>query len=247
MTITMRISIELVPRNEAALLEELAIVRHHLSGVETINIPDLPRFDVRSWSGCVLTKQSFPHAIPHIRAIDLHPDRPLPMGALLVAHGIDEVLIITGDSIPGAIPRGSSLEIIRKFKKELPHIKIYAALDPYRSSIQQELDYLKQKLEAGADGFFTQPFFDIRFMEIYADLLAEIPIFWGISPVTTERSQAYWTRRNRVVFPKRFQPTLEWNQHFAKQALIFAKERGGHLYFMPIQTDIRSYLEPILQ
>ncbi len=50
---------------------------------------------------------------------------------------------------------------------------IYAGLDPYRDSLQSELNYTNEKLEAGADGLFTQPFFDLRWMEIYADHLPQ--------------------------------------------------------------------------
>ena len=46
------ISIELVPRSVESLEQELARVREHFPGVGTVNIPDLLRFEMRSWQGC---------------------------------------------------------------------------------------------------------------------------------------------------------------------------------------------------
>ncbi len=245
-----RVSIELVPRDAAALEGELQLVQERFSAVSLINIPDLPRFDLRSWEGCVLAKKRFSHAVPHIRAVDFDLTKPLPMVELLREAGIDEVLVVQGDPHPDPdYPRyeaSNSVEIIAKFKREMPGVRVYAAIDPYRYGFREEYEYCQRKLDAGADGFFTQPFFDLRLMEIYAEILTDCQIFWGVSPVTTERSRSYWEKRNRVLFPKGFEPTLAWNREFAARALRFARDSGTHIYFMPIRTDINDYLDGIL-
>ena len=41
----MRISLELVPRNKESVLEEVGKITKNLKKVNTINIPDLLRFD----------------------------------------------------------------------------------------------------------------------------------------------------------------------------------------------------------
>lgn len=242
------LSIELVPRGKTELEEESALIKKRFPDIDLINIPDLTRFPLRAWEGCVVAKKHYPRAIPHIRALDINPDAPLPMMALLRENAIEEVLIVTGD--PHTDPKVAQFEvnavdIIKKFKREMPEIKVYAAVDPYRSGFQKESHYLLEKKEAGADGFFTQPFFDLRFMEIYAEILAGHEVFWGVSPVMTETSKAYWEKRNMVVFPKDFQPTLDWNTAFAKQAIQFAKEHHTHIYFMPILIDLVHYLEGV--
>ena len=38
-------------------------------------------------------------------------------------------------------------------------------------SMKKELDYTKKKIDAGADGLFSQPFFDLNLAEIYLDQL----------------------------------------------------------------------------
>lgn len=240
------VSFELVPRDHESLNEELEMIKMGFEAVSLINIPDLPRFSMRSWEGCALARQHFATAIPHIRARDINPDLPLPMVGYLREHGIDQVLIVTGDVHPDPFfPQYTigSVDVIRKFKVEMPEVKVYAAIDPYRSGFQEEMSYVREKLNAGASGFFTQPFFDLRLMEIYAELLEGLDIYWGISPVTNKQSQGYWEKRNLAVFPRSFQPTEEWNLEFAHLAMDFAIQRGQHVYFMPINRDLKSYLE----
>ncbi len=244
-----RISIELVPRSRSGLRAELEMVRAHLPGIDTVNIPDFPRFSTRSWAGCALAR---PHhqAIPHIRAVDINPREPLPMLETLATHGITEVLIITGDApadMSARVYDVDAVDVIRRFRRELPDVRVYAGLDPYRQSFARERDYLERKLDAGAVGFFTQPFFDLRLMDAYADLMPEgADVWWGATTVTTEQTLNYWRARNHAVFPRSFEPTLDWNRAFAAATLQFARERAQHVYFMPVRADVREYLEGIV-
>lgn len=245
-----RVSIELVPRDLESLGAELQTVRDCLPGVDTVNVPDLLRFKLRSWHGCAAARAHLPNTIPHIRAIDIDPRKPLPMADELLRGGIREVLIVAGDApsdLRHRVYETTSLEIIRKFARELPELRVYAGLDPYRQGFTRERDYAQAKLEAGAVGFFTQPFFDLRLMDLYAELLpAEAEVFWGVTSVTTARTQGYWQTRNRAIFPRGFAPTLDWNRQLARQALDFARERGQHIYFMPLRASVRDYLEGIV-
>lgn len=244
-----RISIELVPRDASTLREELRLVQEHFASVRMINLPDLPRFPLRAWDGCAIARDFFPDTIPHIRAIDIRVDEPLEMLETLRTLGIQEILVVTGDidtNHPPPANASTVLQAIRRFKEAIPEMRVYAALDPYRQGLRQEYLYLQEKLAAGADGFFTQPFFDLHLMEMYGELLAGMPVFWGVSPVTTEPSRLYWEKRNGVLFPRHFEPTLAWNRQFAQQALAFARNSKTHIYFMPIRTHVVHYLEGIL-
>ncbi|MCH3959265.1 MAG: hypothetical protein LKE51_07505 [Selenomonas sp.] len=46
-----RVSVELVPREEESLRNELTLLQQYQEQVDVINIPDLLRFDLRSWQG----------------------------------------------------------------------------------------------------------------------------------------------------------------------------------------------------
>lgn len=241
----MRLSVELVPRSLESLALEVQAVCTHLPKVTTINIPDLLRYPLRSWQACAHVKRYLPDVIVHLRAIDFNPRAPFALGDFLRAHGLKQLLVIAGDApvdMSHTVYGTSTLEMIRFLRRELPEATLYAGLDPYRQSFQQELAYAWQKLEAGASGLFTQPFFDLRLMEVYAELLPATTLFWGVTSVTSERSMRYWQTRNRAIFPQSFRPTLAYNRQLLQAALEFAGARGDNLYVMPIRADLLRYL-----
>lgn len=244
-----RISLELVPRTLSALTSEMQAINKQFGDLDTINIPDLLRFETRSWDACIEGKKYFRHTIPHIRSMDFDLSRPFPLTEKLQQHDISEVLLITGD-MPQDMGRRvydtEVTEFIRFFKRNLPQVKVYASIDSYRSGVYQELHYIRKKVDAGADGFFTQPFFDMRLLEMYADQLQGIDVYWGVSPVLSAGSQNYWETKNHVVFPKDFEPTMDWNARFGKQVLEFARNNNANVYFMPIRADIIDYLRHIM-
>lgn len=246
----MEISLELVPNSKEQLIEELSLVKDFYKEIEVINIPELIRFAIRSWEGCNIARDYFNRAIPHIRAIDIDLSKPLPMKEELVNGKIKEVLVLAGD--PPAdkskvVYNTTSIDIVKKFKQELPDIKVYCAIDQYRDSIKNEIEYAKSKLEAGADGFFTQPFFDLRLLELYEEMLENTNTYFGLSPVLSKSSMNYWNEKNNVIFPKGFQPNLEWNAEFSKKALSFLNDKNKKAYLMPIQTDLKKYLDSIFK
>lgn len=241
----MRISVELVPRGEAALLEDARIVRAVMPQANAFNIPDLMRFPMRSWDACKLTSRILPASIPHIRAIDIPPGDDLPLAATIQTAGLDEVLVVRGDpphDLSHKTYPNSSEDIIRRFKRRCPSLRVYAGFDPYRVGLRDEIMAVHRKLDAGADGFFTQPMFDLRMLEICAEILQGQEVFWGIAPVLGARSRAYWETTNRVIFPLSFAPTLEWNRNFAAKAVQTIRSLGNNVYFMPIRVNLTEYL-----
>ncbi|NQZ56020.1 MAG: methylenetetrahydrofolate reductase [Lentisphaeraceae bacterium] len=244
-----RISLELVPRSEQALLDDLNCVKDHFPQLDTVNIPDIIRFPLRSWTACQTAAPYITNRIPHIRSIDFTMDNPQEILDVIHNNSLKEVLIVSGDppqDLSRKVYRTSATKIISFLRKELPDLKVYAALDPYRSGLKAEIDYVQKKVDAGAQAVFTQPFFDVRYMDIYAEQLHGLDIYWGVSPVLGERSRSYWENRNHAFFPKDFESTLEWNIAFAKEALAYVRERGDNIYFMPIRTDLQKYLGGIL-
>ena len=158
------------------------------------------------------------------------------------------VLIVQGDK-PQETSRNvygtKSINLISTIRQYYPNLKIYAALDPYRQGMSEEIRYAHQKIDAGINGFFSQPFFDLRLLEMYEEQLRGIDIFWGVSPVLNEKSKRYWEVKNKVVFPSDFSYSLSWNQSFGRELLEFSLERGNSVYFMPIKADTKEYLEGI--
>jgi methylenetetrahydrofolate reductase (NADPH) len=241
----MRISVELVPRNSADLLNDATIVRAVMPEADAFNIPDLSRFSLHSWEACAITRELMPASIPHIRAIDIPPGGDIPLARAMLEARLSEVLVVQGDPPHDLSQRTyphTSVEIIRRFKKHHPELKVFAAFDPYRQSFQDELKAVGQKLDAGADGFFTQPIFDLRLLQICAEMLQGQSVFWGIAPVVGDRSRSYWETTNKIVFPAGFRSTLDWSREFAKSALPVIRSLDANVYFMPIRVDLASYL-----
>ena len=243
------ISIELVPRSEEAITTEVDLIRTDFPTVEMVNIPDLLRFDLRSWEACALARRQLPRAIPHIRAMDYPVKSAGKLASRLAALGLRDALIVQGDSpqdLARPVHPTTSAELIRALNDVDPGLRLYAAFDPYRRGLRSELESVQEKIAAGASGLFTQPFFDLQFMQVCADLLPEIETFWGVSPVTSAGSRRYWEVKNRAVFPSAFEPTLAWNRDFASGALDWADRKSTNLYFMPIRVGLSEYLRGLL-
>jgi len=243
------ISIELVPRSAASLDAELALVRERFPQVDLVNVPDLLRFPLRSWEACAQARRVVSRAIPHLRAMDFRPDAPFSLREKLALAGIDTVLVVTGDppqDLSHRVHPTTPVELIRRIKREAPELRVFAALDPYRAGVREELGYARAKLDAGADGLFSQPLFDRRLLDVWSEQLAGVDVFWGVTPAVGARTRAYWERKNRAFFPADFAPTLAWSRGFAAAALAWARERDASLYFMPIRTDLVEWLDGIL-
>ena len=239
------ISIEIAPRTFEQFEKDISAIKNAYPDINFLNIPDLLDFEIRSWEAARIGAKHFANVVPHLRAIDFNLREPFKLIPFLKQHNINSVLVVTGDKPQGmtrVVYRNSCLELIRIFKKEAPDINIYAGLDQYRHSFRQELDYIEDKKIAGADGFFTQPFFDIRLLEIYLDLLKGYDVFWGISPVLREATKNYWESKNNSLFPPDFQPTVEWNADFARRAIESISACNSSVYLMPININSLNYL-----
>jgi methylenetetrahydrofolate reductase (NADPH) len=250
-----------VPRNREALIAA-ALTAAEFGSISLINIPDLFRFSLRSWEACGILREDPSAAaavasrggdlrlMPHIRAIDFDMDAPFPHAGYFRSQGINRVLVIAGDppqlkaaAPPRPVYPTETVPFIRKLKAEMPELEVYAAFDPYRSNIRYELDYLREKEEAGAAGFMSQPFFDLRLLEIYAEYLEGKNVFWGLSPALSESNRKYWESRNRAIFPRNFRPDMYWNVDFGRRVLSFCEACHFNLYLMPIKIDLAPYLE----
>jgi len=245
----MKISLELVPRSEEYICEQIAFVEQNIPQVSAINFPDLLSFDIRAWEACRMMAHSKLDRIAHLRAIDFDLNQPFPLTNFLKENNIAKILVIEGDK-PADKPEAvyyptTSIDLIRKLKKEVKDVIVYAAFDPYRNNIRYELEYLQQKTEAGAMGFFSQPFFDLRLLEIYSEYLEGYDVYWGVSPVTTKSSKQYWETRNRAIFPKSFAPTLDWNVRFGREVMNFCQKNNFNVYLMPIIIDVAKYLKKL--
>lgn len=243
----MNISFEVVPRTDEATVEQINFVAEQLPFIDTINIPDLLRLPIRSWDGADYVNREKYNFIPHIRSIDfdLKENR---LQQIIEEKELDKVLIVTGDPPPDRshrIYRTHVVDMVRQIRKDFPSIEIYCGFDPYRSGVKAEKDYINDKFDAGCDFILSQPFFDLRLLDVYADFIPADKVYWGVSPVITEKSKLYWENVNKVVFPKDFRADYEWNTQFAVDVLKHCQKNNANCYFMPIRIDLEKYFLPI--
>lgn len=245
-----QILLEVIPRDVSTLLSEVSYVKNNFSQISGINIPDLLRFETRSWVAASKIQNIFPNVIPHLRAIDFDLDHCDHIVEFLQKKNLSSVVVIKGDpptDMSRKVYQTTSTKLIKKLKKEMSSLKVYAAVDQYRSGIKEEFDYIEMKIDAGADGFLTQPFFDLRLIDIFTEKLRGKEVYIGISPVTNEKSQSYWESRNRAYFPKDFQLTMDWNVKFAKEVIGYCSQNDFNTYLMPIRINLEVYLGGIFK
>lgn len=174
------ISIELVPRFQAAITAELELLARKFPGVQMVNIPGLARFDLRSWEACALGQARLGRAVPHLRAMDFYVEAAAQLASLLEGLGLREALMVRGDSpqdLARPVYSTTSAELIQALIQTDPGLRLYAAFDPYRRGLRAEISIVYEKIAAGASSLFTQPFFDLRYLEVCADVLPETQIF----------------------------------------------------------------------
>lgn len=239
----MNISFEIVPRSLEAFAEQYAFVQTLGDGINFINVPDIQRFDTRSWELAARIDQSRYRFIPHFRAIDFKIESG-ELYRIIEEYQLDSVLLVSGDPPEGlkrAFYNTDVVDLIRAVRQRYPTLNIYAGFDPHRQGLQDECSYTQRKAEAGAMGFFSQPFYDTRLIEIYAEHLQGLETYIGISPITSQASMNYWEVKNKVKFPKSFRPDYAWNIEFANGVITSAAANGLHVYFMPIRIDLGRY------
>jgi methylenetetrahydrofolate reductase (NADPH) len=243
----MNISFEIVPRSLEAFDQQYSCVQQLDAGINTINVPDIQRFDSRSWELATRVDRSQYRFVPHFRAIDFKIGSG-DLFRIIDDYQLDSVLLVTGDPPEGlkrAYYNTDVVDLIRAVRQRYPALNIYAGFDPHRSGVQDECDYIQRKVDAGAGGFFSQPFYDSRMIEIYAEQMQGLETYIGISPITTKASMNYWEVKNKVKFPKNFQPDYQWNVDFAHQVMALAAANDLHVYFMPIRIDLERYFQQI--
>lgn len=111
----------------------------------------------------------------------------------------------------------------------------------------EELAYSKQKLEAGFDGLFSQPFFCEDLMNSWLKHFKPGQLFAGFAPVTSEKSIKYWQNVNKVPLLDEFDTSLEANSKLANRLIENVRAKGHGCYLMPIRVKAADFLNSLLE
>ena len=159
----------------------------------------------------------------HASGIDVAPhlsfggDDEAAIGALLDTYkerGISRLVALRGDMPSGM---GASMQLV--YANELvefirtrtgDHFEIevaaYPEIHPESKSYDEDIRYLKQKLDAGANSAITQYFFNVEAYFYYLDRCAaagiDKPIYAGIMPITNYQNLARFSRNCGAEIPR---------------------------------------------
>ncbi len=135
-------------------------------------------------------------AAPHISCVGSSEEDLRAILQAYQGHGFEHVVALRGD-LPSGLAGAGSLRFaselvafIRRTTGDHFHIDVacYPEFHPQARSTQQDLENLKRKVDAGANGAITQYFYNadayFRFLESCATLGIEVPIIPGIMPIT---------------------------------------------------------------
>ncbi len=137
--------------------------------------------------------------VAHIPCINLDKGDVEKILSQLEQRGIDEILALRGDKVPGVEPKNifpHAIDLISFIREKTDKkFKIYAACYPEghteSSDFDADINFLKAKIDAGVDGLITQLFFDndhfYYFMEKIHALGINVPVEAGIMPVTKKQ------------------------------------------------------------
>lgn len=179
------------------------------AGADLITFSDCPMGKLRADSimtGAKIQREIEHPVMPHVTCRDRNR---LGIGAAFMgAHmnGIRNMLLITGDPVPGGDRSGISpvfdfhsvklMEYLREMNQEYfweEPIVYGGALNYGRPNLDKEIERMKRKCEAGADYFLTQPIYSKEDVAriAYVKERVDTRILCGIMPLVSYRNANY--------------------------------------------------------
>jgi len=210
---------------------------------------------------------------PHLTCLDLSPDA---LGILLDDYkikGVDNIMALRGDPPEGIKNFNFSdqnfsyaLDLVKSIK-EYGHFCIGVAVYPEghieTSSLDEDLEHARQKIDAGADFAVTQMFFDNTYYYRLLDRMKrrgiDIPVLPGILPLTDIAKVKQFASICRTTIPKNIEESManlaKDPQEQEKAGIDFTirqcrdliKNGAGKLHFFTLNKPnvIKSILEAI--
>ena len=163
--------------------------------------------------------------IAHLPAIYLTKDKVAETIADLDKVGVQKILALRGDIIPGVEPQKDfrfATDLIEFIKEQAPHFDIIGACypegHPDSPNHISDIRNLKKKVDAGCSSLVTQLFFDNERFYDFQDKCTlagiDVPIHAGIMPILN-RNQALRLLKTceNIHLPRKFKAILDKYEH----------------------------------
>ena len=197
------IAVELDTPDSPDLTAYLAGARELMdAGAALITVADCPNGKPgldSSMAAARLHRELGVQAMPHLTCRDRNRNAARALLLGLGSEGVEQVLLVTGDPIPAeqretihAVYDFTSCTFIR-FAAEMGLFHIFGALNVNVRNFDHQLELARQKLDAGAAGFFTQPVLTARALENLQKARDTLDgkIMGGIIPVVSKRNALF--------------------------------------------------------
>lgn len=203
----------------AALKEMQGLAPHFISVTASNNKFNIKETTVRL-ADYIQNDLEIP-TIAHLPAIYLTKDKVAETIADLDKVGVQKILALRGDIIPGVEPQKDfryATDLIEFINEQVPHFDIVGACYPegHPDSPNQisDIQNLKKKVDAGCSSLVTQLFFDNERFYDFQDKCTlagiDVPIHAGIMPILN-RNQALRLLKTceNIHLPRKFKAILD--------------------------------------
>ena len=160
-------------------------------------------------------------ALAHLTCLSATHDSIASEAATLKAAGIENVLCLRGDMPNDATtsPSGPflhAIDLVRSLRASTSFClggACYPECHPECTHMEDDIRYLREKVEAGLDFVTTQMFFDnnifYRYLSKLRDRGVTVPVIAGIMPVTNGRQIARICKLSGTYLPSRFKAIVD--------------------------------------
>ena len=159
-------------------------------------------------------------ALAHLTCLSSTPERTSEEAAALKAAGIENVLCLRGD-----IPKGAEGPSGGRFAHAVDLVRLlkpmgfclggacYPERHPECAHMEEDIGFLREKVDAGLDFVTTQMFFDNNIFYRYLAKLrtrgVTVPVIAGIMPVANGKQIARICRLSGTYLPSRFKAIVD--------------------------------------
>ena len=161
-------------------------------------------------------------AMPHLTCLDLDKETLKAFLDDFAEKGIENIMALRGDPPQGVrnfdflsqdfFCARDLVKAIKKYGRFCIGVAVYPEGHIETSSLEEDLDYARQKIDAGADFAVTQMFFDntcyYRLLDRMEKKGINIPILPGILPITDIAKIEKFASICRATIPKNIRETM---------------------------------------
>ena len=190
----------------------------------------------RTFDAVVALRESGINAIPHLSWGGATQDGILALLGEYLERGIDRIVALRGDLPSGA---GTSRQLrhadalIRLIRSRIDaplsiEVAAYPEVHPDAPSASADIDFLKGKIDAGADGCITQYFYNAEAYFHFRDRCAaagiDVPIVPGIMPISNYDTLVRFSAKAGVDIPRWLRRRLDEVQGDSAALLAFGTD-----------------------